>query len=471
MSRCTPLCLALALLAACGSAERPAADPFAHPPARVILVTIDTLRADHLAFYGYPRSTAPFLEGLAQESVVFERVVSSSSHTNPAHASIFTGLLPPQHKVLHNGQVPIAASITTLAEMFAAAGYDTAAFYGVPWLARLDRGFRHDDRHPKSEYGPRHYFSAQETVDRARAWLAARSTDDGERFFLWIHFFDPHIPYTAPGALRQEMGFRSDDERKRLLAFWTGDQHKDTATFPVADPEEALVLAQNGYDAEIRFVDQQLERLYRTLDEADLLADSLWVVTADHGEGLGDHKHWGHSRYVYQEQLRVPLLVYRPDGDLTPRRVGGLVRHVDLFPTLQEIIGAGPAPDGMRRSGVSLVPALRGAPAPSRLAFSQRAMVPPHRRDAAWEPDPVFAIQDEETKFVFEGNGRHQLYDLRTDPHELDDRMAREPERGAEWLARARDLFARLGEGAEHVESPALSDEHREELRALGYLD
>ena len=452
--------LAGCALLACGGAETEA---FA-APRRVFLVTIDTLRADHLSFYGYPRETAPFLAGLAAHSAVFERAFAACSATSPAHASLLTGLYPPHHKVQRNLHARLPASVRTLAEVFREHGYATAAFVSVRWLDSLSRGFDVFEI-PSRERVPGWRFAyapAERTAGAALAWLEERGAD--ERFLLWLHLFDPHQPYLPPAAFAKRME-PQPRERAVLLRHWLEVQAKDPGADPAGGDLEAFVRWQNQYDAEIAYADSQIARLYATSRAKDLLADSLWVITADHGEGLGGHSEGGHAAQVYQEQLHIPLLVHRPDGGLAAGRFPDLVRQVDVFPTLVEAIGA-PLPAGASEiRGASLLPLLRGeAERPeARTAFSVNERKPEHA--------VLYALQDGRHKFVLEVDGKDRLYALTEDPREGVNLAGGGSALEDAWRERTRALVRSLDEEALEIPEPDVSERDLEQLRALGYLD
>lgn len=278
---------------------RPAALP------NLVLVTVDTLRADRLAAYGYSAIATPATDRLAAEGVLLEDAVVQAPQTAPSHASIFTGRLPFEHGVRDNYSPRLAPEIPTLASVLAAHGYDTGAFIGaVPVSARtgLNRGFRvYDD--PFSEGGESPLLESERraaaVVDSALAWLRRpRSVP----FFAWVHLYDPHEPYDPP------------------------------APFDARYPGRA-------YDGEVAYADAQIGRLLETLDESGLRSSTLVVVTSDHGEGLGEHGEEEHLLFVYDSTLRVPLLLSWPGVLPVGRRVSGQFRSVDLLPTLLELIG------------------------------------------------------------------------------------------------------------------------------------
>lgn len=445
----------LALLVLLGPATEP-------PPRGIVLVTIDTLRADRLGIYGHPRPTSPFLDRLAREGALFENAFSSAVHTSPAHAAIFTGLHPSQTGVRSNGQgFPEAAAggYHTLAEMLSAAGYQTAAVSAVNFLQPISRGFQHVDVGGEA----RSYRPADRTVDQAAAWLAGRKKD--ERFFLWLHLYDPHLPGRAPAELERAFEFAT---RKAGLA-WAQDVLERRPSVAGAYRSEMGLAARHGsYDAEVRFADRELERLFEGVRPAGPAGSILWIVTADHGEGLGDHGYDGHGPNLYDEAWRVPLIVWQ-GGRFAGTRLRLLVRHVDLLPSLAEWVGARPEPGAFTLQGRSFLPALRdpGTTLPPALAFAQRRPAGPKLRD--YEKGEVFAVRDLDFKYVVRTGSRDEMYDLRSDPLEMKN-LATSAPLARTLEQRAREFFVLASrEGARSQAKPA-SPESEEELRALGYI-
>lgn len=442
-------------LAGCRREARPAFDS-------LVLVTIDTLRADHLGAYGYPRPTSPAIDALAREGVVFERAIASSSHTAPAHATLLTSLHPEQHQVLVNGE-RLDARIPTLAGLLSERGFDTAGFVSVRFLEGLAAGFgRLEAQFP----GKRSYRPAGETVELALAWLEAREAR--RRFALWVHVYDPHEHGPAVKVPEPDLARMGADSARRggeLLAF-VQRQHGYQAS--------ELHGNFDRYDAQIAFADAQLGRLFEALRARDPAGRTLVVVTADHGEGLGNHGYEGHGQLLYNEQLRVPLVLWATGGRLRPARVGRLVRHVDVLPTALALLGVPLERERLRPEGRSVAAWLDEPNADVGIdaAFSQRRPPDERRRELGWTPGVMLAAQDERFKYIFHEDARHEFYDLEQDPFELTNRIDAElpqKERLREWLLRK---FAALVEDhrTQGASPKGVDPRFLEDLRALGYL-
>ena len=274
-------------------------------PERVVLVTIDTLRADHMGIYGYPRDTTPFLDSLARSGVVFSQAFATSAHTAPSHASLFTALIPAQHRVFENGSV-LKEDRFSLARMFGELGYETAAFVAAEFLRKVAVGFDLVDAEKPTE-GRRPYRTADQTMDRVADWLETRRPD--EKFFLWVHLYDIHEYYRKKFTPETQLREMAKSPVDSLVAFVTEQHNIPSSAY--SSPRN-LANTFNQYDAQLRLVDDELRRLYSLMDESGHNRRTLWIITSDHGEGLGNHGHMGHGKYIYQEQLRVPLILRLP---------------------------------------------------------------------------------------------------------------------------------------------------------------
>jgi len=432
------------------------------PPAydNLVFVTIDTLRADHLGLYGYPRPTSPFLDQLGREGVVFWQAVAASSHTAPSHATMLTSLYPEQHQVLVNGN-ELRPDVPGLAALARDQGIETAAFVSVRFLEKLRTGFDAMDADvPEGEV----FRTADATVSRAVDWLRGR--DRARRFVLWVHVYDPHqhvastrMPEPHYARMREDAARRGDE----LLHFLRQEQ---------GYPREWVGESIDRYDAQIAFVDEELRRLFAAVSESAPGGRTLRVVTADHGEGLGNHGHEGHGRNLYNEQLRTPLIVHGDRGRLRPAVVTRLVRHVDLLPTLGELLGLGIA-DGLRLEGRSLVPLLEARTADLAVepAFAQRRPADRRRLRAGWDPGVKLAAQDGGHKYVYRSEGGDEFYDLRHDPYELRNLIGTEhPEkqRLREWLLGK--YQALVEDRRTEAAAPDVDPRLLEDLEALGYI-
>jgi arylsulfatase A-like enzyme len=460
------------LLATCDRAPAPQVEkPLALPvPDHVVLITVDTLRADHLSSFGYPIETSPWIDSVVERGVVFRRAYSHSATTKPSHASLFTSLYPLEHGVLKNGQV-LSTDFFTMAEMMRAAGYRTAGFVStdVPLDGNVGQGFEHWDLPERTDpEAPRRlYRPAAETVDRALGWLDKEPA--GARIFLWVHVYDPHNPLQPPAIHREIVAAEAEQIGREAHV-------QGLASSGVPAERPAAYEKILAYDAEIHYADSQLSRLERRFEKLGLAGNMLWIVTADHGQGLGAHGLFGHSVQIYNAQLHVPLVFWFSDGTVPARSVDDqVVEQVDVLPTLAELVDGDLSPQILPIRGRSLVPLLRGAEsarARSR-AFAQRSeYVSPSRSRQSrsnYEPGSRFALQDLDYKYLLFTAGPDELYDLTNDPHELVDLIddPRYETTSEQFASEIRRLVESSISEREVVE---VSEEDAERLRALGYV-
>jgi len=412
------------------AAEGPRAAPATARP-NVLLVTLDTTRADRLGCYGFGLAGTDAIDQLAAEGVRASRALASAPVTAPSHASMLTGLHPPAHGVRDNGVHRLADEVETLPEVLGRAGYATAAFVSAAVLQRrynLSQGFETYDDDLWSEDAPAMFFIRERpgarTVDRAVAWLEEWG-EESERppFFAWVHLFDAHQPHTP-------------EPRDRLLA-------------------------PTPYDAELRGVDRQVGRLRAALEALGVLEDTIVIVTADHGESLGEHGERTHAVFVYESTIRVPLIVRYPRGLGAPRVYDAPIRHVDLAPTLYAMLGV---EGGPVTQGRDLSEALAGrTPGPALEAYSESLV-----SQIGFGMAPLHALRD--PRYTYIRAPRRELYDRASDPGEVTDLAASEAVRADALDAALEALLTEsLALAPEASEAP-LDDETLEQLRALGYV-
>jgi arylsulfatase A-like enzyme len=446
-----------------------------------VLVTVDTLRADHCSYAGESPVDTPALDALARQGASAGYAVAPFGRTTQSVGTILTGLHPLRHGADGLDMV-LPSGVETLAERFREEGYLTAAFVSNLVL-RPGRGFEQGFdiyTNPRPRWIGN---SAEALTDEALAWLH-QARESGKPLFLWVHYLDPHWPYTPPAK-----------DARRAAPDWPGDplevpgiDLRATITgrlifeAPKVLSERSIDHLRDLYAAEVAATDRALGRLIDGLAAGSGSDAPVVLVTADHGESLGEHEYWfAHGEYVYEPSLRVPFLVRAP-GKVPPEtRIGGVVRLADVAPTLLELAGLGG--DALAGDGVSLVPRLVGeSPAVTgrrtvlhladhRLVREENPRRPVAGREGRWTAlrqggyKLIRIPLDEET---FE----HELYDLATDPGERHNLISEEPQR-AERMSRALDAeLERLGTVPERaVDGEAPSEDVQEALRSLGYLE
>jgi arylsulfatase A-like enzyme/Flp pilus assembly protein TadD len=394
----------------------------------VLLVSIDTLRADHLSAYGFPRLTTPHLDAVAREGVLFGNVHTTVPMTLPAHVSMLTGTLPPTHGLRDNLQNRLPEASLTLAEMLKAQGFATGAVVSSFVLHRrfgTSQGFdSYDDQldaaHKIGDLAER---KGDETTRLATKWLEEHKA---RPFFFFLHLYDPHDPYEPPEPFASE---------------WSG----------------------HPYQGEIAFADHCVGQVLDRLRQLGLYDHTLVVITGDHGEMLGEHGELNHGFFIYEGGLRVPLVVRVPGAATGPRRVELPVSLIDIVPTILSLVGA-EVPKEVQ--GVDLSPWLagRGSGGGARPLYAET--VTPTRYYGA---NSLLGIIVDGWKYI--DTTRPELYDLRNDPAEAVNLLAREPARADAMARSLASILAAAGRAPGPApERAALDEASRQRLAALGYL-
>jgi arylsulfatase A-like enzyme/Tfp pilus assembly protein PilF len=383
----------------------------------VLLITIDTLRADRVSCYNPSYVSTPNIDILASRGIIFTRAFCHVPLTLPSHTSLLTGKIPPAHAVRDNGRFRVPAELLTIAEYLKSQGYATGAFIGgYPLHSRfgLNQGFdTYDDRLEDVTGANRELaeVKAEVVASRGLAWLKSAS----KPWFLWLHFYDPHDPYEPPEPNRTKF-------------------------------------KNNPYEGEVAYVDENIGNLLADLNEANLIKNTFIILTADHGESLGDHGESTHGFLTYNPTLWVPLIIAGPG--IKPARVEQLVSHIDIFPTICDFLSL-PKPAGLE--GRSLLPAISGKKLSSRPVYFE-CLYPYYSRGWA----PIQGHIDGRLKFI--DSPIPELYDLETDFKE---------ERNQAFkldLARFRNTQEKLNRESGLKAEQKLDAEAIEKLKTLGYL-
>ncbi|ANM28912.1 hypothetical protein ABI59_03765 [Acidobacteria bacterium Mor1] len=409
------------------------------PAGAVILITMDTTRADRLGCYGYDKAETPSIDALAAEGTLFEQAQSPISTTLASHSSMFTGNYPPVHGVRYNGMFTLGEDSVTVAEMLSEAGFRTGGFPAAPPLAPptgVGQGFEEYELPPKPDdkevrgggqghQGDHDHGYARLAVDSTKTALDFVRRHKGEPFFLWIHYWDPHAPWEPP--------------------------------FPYSSR-----FAGRPYDGELAYADAELGKLFDQLKAEGAWDDTLIVLAGDHGEGLYEHGERWHAHLAYQTTLHVPLIVKAPGGVGAGRRVPEPVSLVDVGPTILDY--AGMAMPG-EIDGYSLRPVVEGADPVRRALYLEAisgALV------FGWSP--LEGLRLDNWKLI--DSGQPELYDLATDPGELNNLYDQEIERAEELRAELTKMRADWDSSASakaSVDTP-ISQEQLDYLASLGYL-
>jgi len=437
----------------------------------VVLISVDSLRADHVGAYGYRRATTPTLDRLAREGVVFTAAESSTSWTLPAHVAMLTGLPDLAHGVI-TARSALPARLQTLAERFEAANYRTVGFYSGPFLHPVfgfAQGFERyldctsyrlgdsigDGVDPSNIRWA--VFRTESHDDITNPIVLARvrraiADSDTRRFFFFIHLWDVHYNYIPPPPYDTmfDAGYSGT---------FDGSQFRNTAAFARSLSRRDVRHLVALYDGEIRSTDDTIGAILQAMSERGMLDDTLVVITSDHGDELLDHKGVGHRHTLYEELVHIPLILWWPKR-LAPARVDAVVRMIDVAPTVLDLAGLLPFDDAVGRS---LVPLIDGRPEPQRPAVSELRAAPPVPNQAALRLGDRKLIADLDARSA-------TAFDLAADPHEHHPLPPDAAGDLAEMLESIRNEYRarRIGDAEAPPVLDAITDEH---LRALGYLE
>ncbi|HEV8578186.1 MAG TPA: sulfatase [Thermoanaerobaculia bacterium] len=461
----------LLLLAGVNAAAWRLADQGSRPRLNVLLITVDALRADHLGAYGYPRPTSPHIDRLGREGVVFWRAVSQWPKTSPSFASMLSSTYGHTNGLVRTTGQRLPDRLFTVAELLKAARFDTSAAVANVNLGKVFNFHQGFDIYREIWEEGEDDGSGTELVTRRGLELLERGFHR-RPFFLWLHYFDPHAPYEPPGALDEMfVGDRYFDPARRAPLHTR--KRRDLGGIPVQSRlgrEDRIDYYVAQYDAEIRYVDEQIGILLRALEGLGLASNTLVILTADHGESLGEHNYFfEHGRFPYDDCVRVPLILRGPGTGTPGRLVRSPVELIDVLPTVLELAALPPSPDA---EGKSLRPLLVGDRETGRrwTAFSESGYAENYQRSITSERYKLISVPDSEDRRVMQGR-ELELYDLQEDPGEKRNLIDERPDVARPLEKRLRRWMAGSRAGARAPEAVRIDPGTEERLRSLGYLD
>ena len=423
----------------------------------VILITVDTLRGDHLGCLGQPRSPTPHLDRLAEGAALFRKCMATAPHTVPSTASILTSRYPSYHSIGNeNGTRAMSPAEETLAHVLARDGYRTAAFvsnFVLRRRMRLYRGFEvYDDTFESAE---RVRGVPERTAARTTAFVSNWLQNLGEQpFFLWVHYQDPHGPYTPPEAALDRFPPTADAADPEILPVVNNEGLGGIPEYQFVNSSTTPATYRAGYLGEIAHADEMIGELLEQVRALGLWENSIVVFTSDHGESMGEHDYWFcHGQSLTDELIHVPLIIRLPGAD--PIAIDELVSNVDVAPTILAAVGLVDALDG---NGLSLLPLIDGT-----VEALQRQYV------LAEGGHGEIGVRGRDLKYII-GPAGEQLFDLRMDPGERVNILADDPELALTLRTLAEDYRA-SAVAVQGGASLPQSAEEREKLRSLGYLN
>jgi choline-sulfatase len=425
----------------------------------IVVVLLDTVRQDALGCYGNPLSPTPAMDAVAGEGVRFTQAVSTSGWTLPAVASLLTGTWPSIHGAVGRGTRlrPIRDELPTAAEVLNRHGFKTLAFTNAAFVSpmlRLDRGFDIFDHRFTYNQDTRR---ADETITTAVGVLRDHRS---QSTFSLIHLFDAHLDYDPPAAYRSLYTGGREDPLPPLTSADCLDMQTDAGRNP---PSQADIDYIRGvYQGEVRFVDTQIERLIEQLKALGIYDRTTLIITADHGEEFWDHGGFEHGHTLYDELIRIPLIIrFEESAGISARVIDQQVRILDIMPTVLDLLGID-KPESF--AGESLLPLIRGESGENRGAFAESLLYGP--RKLAW--------RDAKYKYIYHGEGDGgELYDWTEDPAEQTDLSEAYPEVAQQLRHELLDFATELGIRARTMSEPPVIDmspEQVDKLRSLGYI-
>ena len=464
----------------------------------ILLISIDTLRADHLSCYGYARHTSPNIDRIALEGAIFRQAYSTAAWTPPAHASMLTGLLPSQHGVIDQNK--LGQDVPTLAELLQKNGYRTAGFVNnsqVGALVGLDKG--HEDFievwlgaedknifHRGAGFLARKFFEivgrdddgAHKTNQSVLKWFEERGSRS-QPFYVFLHYIDVHNPYKAPHPFR--FRFLNDKVKRTvdLEKIWLIAQNPLVClTDEIELTDDELNVLKALYDGEISYLDHKIGELLGEMRKRGLLEKTFLIITADHGEHFGEHGLFSHVASVYEPVIHIPLIIRYPEMIDAGQEIEQIVQLIDIFPTVLNVAQIQTEANGILQ-GKDLLPLQKNcnyhdyliAEWEGRIPFFVKDRIPTNGKMNLLEvfTNKLTAIRSGNEKLIVESNGKSYLYDLSMDPFENIDIAETKPavadslrHKLEEWRNSVQNLGA-----AEPYEIP---DQMRRHLKALGYL-
>ncbi|OGF64011.1 MAG: hypothetical protein A2Y62_22305 [Candidatus Fischerbacteria bacterium RBG_13_37_8] len=439
-------------------------------PSNIILISVDTLRADHLGCYGYEKQTSPFIDSLAEDSVLFNNTFAASPWTLPSHMSMLTSLYTYHHQVFHKDQ-ELHPSITTFAEILNKNGYYCAAFTDGGFVSGLFGFFKGFDSYRQNEMNLSSVKSAEEIHKKAKAWILENRD---KRFFLFLHTYQPHDPYCSPPPYNSMFL----DDHHKLFKINLGSYLGGIANIykPLSEEERQNIIAL--YDAEIRYTDEALvDALIKDLKELDLYQQSMIIFTSDHGEEFYEHQGWTHGYSLYDESLRVPLIIKFPGNTYRGKRIKQYASTIDIVPTVLSILDI--PYEEYAFDGMNLLEAIEGKTLKGRTIISD---VAPHVLD--FHNPKRIAMYRGTTKVIYNENylqedltfytfppplvGTIEAFELSKDSHERKN-IASSQKKLIDALLHELLALYPIAQPS-HAGKAVIDEELQEQLKALGYV-
>ncbi|MBD3287324.1 sulfatase-like hydrolase/transferase [candidate division KSB1 bacterium] len=448
----------------------------------IILIVIDAARADHFSCYGYHRKTTPFMDKIANEGILYNNAISTAGWTLPSHASMFTGTYPSKHGA-HNENFFLSDKLPTMTEALTEQGYKTVGFCRGDWVSDstgLTRGFE--------EYYNLHFSKFQHKMKRLINYFKINGVDtwsyeinknvkkwikeNSSPFFMFIHYSELHLPYSLPNAYRKKFVSVSDEELNKV-----NQNPKEYYSGRVKMTEKDFQISRDLYDGALAYQDRRIGELYQFLKIRGVLDNTVFIITSDHGESLGDKEHFDHYYVLYEPIIRIPLIVRHPGIFGTGVRDDSLVQTLDFFPTVLEMLNIDRSAYN-EMQGIPLPPLNNGEK--REFTISERFQDLKGLKESypdmdlshleKFEKDRKVAIRTKEFKLIKSMRGNSELYKISEDPHESTN-LIDEREDVVSELNQKLDEWKKSFDPAEiSGDEPEFDDEMVKRLKSLGYL-
>ncbi len=453
----------------------------------ILLIIMDAARASNLSCYGYHRPTTPNLERFAERCVVYEKAISPAGWSLPSHASMFTGLYPSCHGA-HDQHKYLVPECPTLAELLRSRGYRTLALCDNAYVSEttgLARGF--EEFNPSFTKVPPAFRRIRRKADTGLSLLlgtrdaGARVTNrqfaatlrrlqnDERPFFMFVHYLEPHAPYWPPKKYRHYLPHGVSSKQAGQV---NQDRVKYLANLVPMDERDFEILTAL-YDGEITYLDTRVAQVINYLEESGLLDRTMVIITADHGENVGDHQMMGHAYCLYDTLVHVPLIIHYPKGTASSGRVEHQVQTLDLLPTVLSMLGDTSLETWRSLQGYDLLSSDRHEftiaeqANPDLTTFYQRFPAV----DVSGYDRALKMLRTDRYKYIWCSDGKHELYDLETDPDEQHNIFDDNPSIAEQLDSRLKEWLGSFEAATPSDQVPEFDEQVKERLRGLGYLE
>lgn len=436
----------------------------------VLFITIDTLRKDHVSSYGYPFDTSPFIDKLKKEGTSFSNAFTASSHTAPSHTTMFTGLYPKSHHVLRNYDA-LSNNVYGIKKHFESNGFKVIGFPATKFL---------DGKIGFDKLGKKYYDSiknlgnigwfllVKQNIERVKAWFKDIKPTKKDKLFLWLHLYDVH-QWKKFGKLPQKYIEYANTLKSNPKYY---EYLKDNQNIPenFFSNKDDMLTKISTYDAKLRQVNDELINFFEFLKNERNNNKILVVLMADHGEGLGNHNYAEHGKYLYEEQLRIPLIFWSNTGEIPSKEKDNLISSVDIFSTISDLVGI-PLSDKQlkNQNGISFKNIILGENKELRkYIFAERRPKDNASIRQDWIEGKVKAIANKQSKYIYNEKAQNEFYDLTKDPFEINNIAKKEKN-----LVKIYDKqlhYVLSDDFSDKIKDQNLTKKEIKELKALGYL-